>query len=261
MAASETFKAKIPETFMKYVRPETPKNVRLMAAKGTVPMPPSLLATMLTFFLNDPDSEIREAAQESLRAMPKSMVLKIAQEPAHPKTLDFFAREHPAEEPLLEAILLNKLSDDATFAFLAERVTEKLAVIVANNQVRLLRSPSIAEALKKNPHALKSDVDRVVSFLRMHGVLVEGESPVLTPEEVQAILQAPEPLPAAGEAAPAEEMPESMAGAFPDELIEEEEFDEESPDGKQKKESIGRTIAMMNVALKVRLALTGNKEV
>ena len=242
MPGEATFKVKIPPAIKNYLKPDAPKDARLLAAKGLVPMAPSMLATALTFLLQDADEEVREAAKRSLLEMPISMVQGIVKEPAHPKTLDFFGRGKMEEEKVVEAIILNPLTPDDTFVYLAEKVNERLASMIATNQVRLLRTPLIAETLRKNTNALKSVLDTMVSFLRISGVVLEGESPELTNEEIKQILNEPEPV--------------GAPPLLPQDLVEEKE--EEVTD--EKKKSLYQQIQGMAVAQKVKLALKGNKE-
>src|SRR5262245_29940731 len=110
MPDADAFKLKIPPAVTQYLKPDAPRDARMMAAKGLIPMTPSVLATVLTFFLGDADAEIKKEAQASLEGMPAGLVTKIVKEDLHPKTLDFFARKHVANEGILESILLNKLT-------------------------------------------------------------------------------------------------------------------------------------------------------
>jgi hypothetical protein len=253
MPEPSSFRVKIPPTIQQYLKSDAPKDVKLMAAKGLVPMPPLILATVLTFMFGDADEEVRSAARTTLLEMPDPVLEAILAEPVHPKTLDFFSRERISSDHILERILLNSNTNDETFLFLADKVPERLTTIIVNNQVRLLRTPAIAEALKKNPHALKSSIDTMVSFLRMSGILIEGESPELTGEEISQILQMPESQPVVtedGETLPPE--------GFPPELM--EEFEEEEEMTEEKKKGLYQELQNMTVGQKIKLALLGNKE-
>jgi len=243
MAEAEVFKIKIPPAVLKYLAPDAPREARLMAARGLVPMGPSVLLTALTYFLGDADEELRNTARATMLDMPPSVLFASLREPAHPKTLDFYGREKFGDETILEAILLNNHTPDETFVFLAGQVAERFVTIIANNQVRLLRAPAVAEGLRKNPNALKSVIDTMVSFLRISGVTLEGESPELTKEEIQQIINAPEPT-------EEDVLPEELT----DELKEGEELTE------QKKQTIYQRIQKLSVSQKVKLALKGNKE-
>lgn len=249
MAEETKFRVKIPPAIQQYLRPDASRDVKLLAAQGLVPMSPLIQATVLTFLMGDSDSEIASAAGKTLGEMPDNVLTTLLREPVHSKTLDFFAHQRTSAEHILEAILLNPNSTDETFAFLADKVPERLTTIIMNNQVRLLRVPAIGEAVKKNPHALRSSIDTMVSFLRMNGILLEGESPELTKQEIEKIL-APTPAPQ-GEALESVE--------FPAELL--EEFEEEEDETlEKKKQSLYQRIQAMNVGQKIKLALMGNKE-
>ncbi len=243
MSEIPKFKLKIEPTVLDYIKPEAPKENRLMMAKGAVPMPSSILATVLTFLLEDVDEEVRTQAKTGLLEMPKGVIQAILREPAHPKTLDFFAKEQFAQEDLMEPILLNPYTLDETCVFLAAKVSERLATIIISNQVRLLRTPTIAEILKQNPKALRSQLDAMVSFLRINGILLEGESPELTNEEIKLILDEPE---------------STGAQVIPKDLVEEEL--EDIPLTEEKKKTFQQIIRDLNVAQKIKLALRGNKE-
>ncbi len=241
MAEAPSFKLKIPPAVTQYLKPDAPRDARLIAAKGAVPMAPAVLVTALTYLLSDADEEIRITARGSLLEMPPMMVAGILKEPTHPKALDFFAHERVQDEKIIEPILLNPLTTDDTFIFLADQVCERHTTIIANNQVRLLRTPKIAETLKKNVNVLKSTIDTMVSFLRMSGVVIEGESAELTPQEIQTIIK---------------ESPDEAA--LPQVLTTENPPNQEVTEDKKK--SIYQTILTLTVAQKVKLSLKGNKE-
>jgi hypothetical protein len=254
MAEEKTFRVKIPPTIQPYLRSDAPKESRLMAARGLVPMSPLVLATVLTFMLKDADPEISDAARNTLLEMPDPVLKSLLVEPLHPRTLDFFAHEKVNAEQLLEAVLLNPNTGDETFVFLADKVPERLTTIIINNQVRILRTPAIGEKIKTNPNALKSSIDTMVSFLRLSGILLEGESPELTEEEMDLLLSTPKASPQEpGEPAsdPQEEFPPLLTEEFEEE---EEEVVEE------KKKDLYHRIQGMNVGKKIKLALLGNKE-
>jgi len=247
MSETSGFKLKIPPAVTKYVAPDAPKEIKMMAAKGLVPLAPPILASILAFFLKDADPEVHAAAKDSLMAMPDGMVTKLVSEEVHPKALDFFAHEKITQEPIIEGIILNKITYDDTIAFLAETVSEKLATIIGNNQVRLMRAPVIVQNLRKNTNALKSEVDRVVSFLRINGIVVEGEQVELTHQEIQEIINAEDA---------------KLDVGLPEELV--KEADESSPANtgttEEKRKNLTQMLTEMTVAQKVKLALKGNKE-
>ncbi len=242
-------KVQLPPEILKYISKDAPKKARMLAAKALVPMSPTVQLTVLYFLTSDADPSVAEAAKNTLLGLPLSMLKKTLSEPLHPKILDFFAREKKDEYEILEPILLNKYVDDETLICLAPQVDERAAQLIAGNQQRLLENPEIGSALKKNNKIPRNIIDRVVSFLRVNGIILEGESAELTQDEIKQILKdapSPEAL---------EEGKEEEAGLFPAEVL----FDDDKVDEEAKK-NILKKISEMTVSEKVKLALLGNKE-
>jgi hypothetical protein len=145
-----------------------------MAARGLVPAAPAELAMVLYQLALDPEPAVANAAKKTLADAPDEVVLAAAAGPIDAQVLDFIARTHERAQKTLEAVLLNRNASDETFAYFAERCSESIAELIASNEVRLLRSPSIIEALYMNPRARMSTVDRVIDLARRNGVTFEG---------------------------------------------------------------------------------------
>ena len=58
----------------KYARRDAPREVRLMAARGALPLPPVELATVLFALMHDDDAEIKSTARDSLEALPEGVI-------------------------------------------------------------------------------------------------------------------------------------------------------------------------------------------
>ena len=58
----------------KYVRRDAPAEVRRMAARGALPLPPAELATVLFALMHDAEAEIKTTARDSLEALPESVM-------------------------------------------------------------------------------------------------------------------------------------------------------------------------------------------
>ena len=149
----------------KYVRRDAPRDVRLMAARGALPLQPTELATVLFALMHDEDAEVKSTARDSLEQLPDSVIGSVLAAPAHPALLDHLARAFADDEERLERIALNPATADRTVAFLAARPFSSVVEIVANNQQRLMRSPAIVEALGSNPLTGRSVIERILAFL------------------------------------------------------------------------------------------------
>ncbi len=285
-------KVKIPEAITKYIKRDAPKEAKMLAAKATVPMAPMVQVSVLTFLIGDSEAEVAEEAKKSLLNMPGSILKSLLTENLHPKTFDFFVKNRTQEDDLMEQIVLNSSTPDDCFVYLADKTTGKVLDIIGQNQQRMLKTPEIANSFKKNPNASKAAIEKIVSFLRMRGIQVEGESTILNNKEINNIIkqtqaQAEEiatqnpqfSIPAAIQNAHTgfDEKDEDSEDDFyedDDEVMDEDGgfsdddlggdfdlFEDKADASDEEKKSIAAQIEGMSIPHKVKLALLGNKEV
>ena len=67
----------------RYVRQDAPVEVRRMAARGALPLPPLELATVLFALLHDADTEVKTQARDSLEKLPESVYAVVLSSPTH----------------------------------------------------------------------------------------------------------------------------------------------------------------------------------
>jgi hypothetical protein len=168
----------------KYARADAPREVRLMAARGALPLSPVELATLLFALMHDEDAEVKSTARDSLENLPDGVLQTVLTGPSHPAVLDHLARSFRDDEPRVECIALNPATADATVAFLAELPFKKLVDIASNNQERLLRCPAIVDALGDNPLTGRSVIDRILNFLGMDSPREDDVDEVVDAEAV-----------------------------------------------------------------------------
>lgn len=227
-----------PEKIKLALQPDAKKENKLLIAQGLIPLPPNLMIEALRILSFDADTEVQSTSKTTVEKMPSNILINLAQTLKTPETLDFLARICFTNEQVFEKLLINPLTPDDTVINLATIANEKQTILIANNQVRILRNPQIAESLKKNTNMLRSEMDRLISFLRMNGIVLEGESAELTLQEIESILQ------------------------LGDEEIPEELLVDDSKEGLSdaKRLSIYQYIQTINTGQKIKLALKGNKE-
>jgi hypothetical protein len=223
----------------RYARSDAPREARLMAARGALPLPPIEIASVLFALLHDPDPEVKTLAGESLASLPDGVCNAVLSGPAHPALLSYLARVFADEEGRLEVIALNPASDDRTIAFLAARPFKRVVEIVANNQERMLRAPEIVDALGSNPLTGRAVIDRILSFL--------GEEPSedaargeINDSDAEAALRA---------------VLGDEFGGYASELIQESDDESDS-----RNTNLYALIQKMSVFQKIKLARLGNRE-
>jgi hypothetical protein len=234
----------------RYVRRDAPVDVRRLAAKGALPLPPIELATVLFALSHDPDDEVKSRARESLEGLPPTIADAVLTGDTHPAVLGYLAHAWKEDGARIEKIALNPATDDRTFVFMAGLPQKRVVEIVANYQTRLLRCSEIAEALGENPATSRSTIDRILGFLgfQKHA----GEPDESGPQEAVS----PDALTDDAAAAALRAFLGDDASAFTSGLIEETE-------GELDPEEAGNLFALvqkMTIMQKIKLARMGNKE-
>ena len=153
----------------KYVRSDTAREARLMAARGAVPLEPPELATVLFALIHDTDEEIRARAATSLAELPENICIAVLSSPVHPALLAHLAHIHRDHESLLEVLVLNPATADDTLAFVAGLQHARLVELISQNQQRMLRHEGIVEALGRNPLTGRATIERILGFLDLEG--------------------------------------------------------------------------------------------
>ena len=234
----------------RYVRRDAPTEVRRMAARGALPLPPTELATVLFALSHDPDDEVKQTARESLDGLPENVADGVLSGETHPAVLGYLAHAWKDDGERMEKLALNARTDDRTFAFLASLPHRRVVDIAAQNQQRLLRAPEIVDALGENPLTGRATIDRILSFLGVDKPEAEVS------EEPDSELPPPTELTDEAAVSALRAFLGDDASAFASELI-------EDSDGELDPEEQGNLYALvqqMNVMQKIKLARMGNKE-
>jgi hypothetical protein len=246
----------------KHVDPKSPVPLRMMAAKSLVPMAPQEMALVLYQLALDTHATVKSTASDTFKATPVGLLRTAFTASTPPAVLDWAAELFHERQEVLELVVTNPQVADPTVERLARDSSASLSDLIAENQVRLLRSPRIIEALYMNPEARMSTVDKLVDLARRNGVALDG-LPALRPlmESQEPILEpAPEP--------PAEavvEEADEMFGQFLSQALFEEDVTAEQPTDEPAEPSpLARTrqhyLTTLRVPQKIRVAILGSRD-
>jgi hypothetical protein len=222
----------------RYARSDAPRDARLMAARGALPLPPIDLASVLFALLHDPDAEVKQLASQSLAGLPDGICRAVLSGDTHPALLSYLSRVFDENSEHLELLALNAVTDDATIAFMAGRPFKRVVEIIANNQERMVRAPEIVDALGSNPLTGRAVIDRILAFLG-EDLSQDGEQEEISESDAEAALRAI--------------LGDELAG-FASELV--QESDQEISEST----NLYALIQKMSVFQKIKLARLGNKE-
>jgi hypothetical protein len=225
-----------------------PRDLRLLAAQGALPLTTADLADLLHHLTGDREPEVRSTAAASLRQIPAGEMLPVVKDRLTSTGVLDWVLTQREERELREVALQNPSTSDDAIQSLAGSLHSELAELVVINQVRLLRRTSLLEALEVNPN-LSNDQKRRLRELR------ETFKVGLAPEAPPA--PAPEP-------APAEEPAPVPEEAIVDTPVTEDEalvrYLAEDERAEPEKVGVVQRIYRLNTAEKVITALKGTRE-
>ena len=152
-----------------------PSSVKLMAVRGMAPLRPAELLLVIYQLSFDADAEVRKAAEAAPAALPDKLLLGPLGEALPAQALHFYAERLPKERgQAIDKILYNRATADDTFVHLAGKLDEAGLEIILQNEVRLLRSTALVEALYFNKNARMSSVSRALELCARNQVRPAG---------------------------------------------------------------------------------------
>src|SRR5512144_2172990 len=107
-----------------------PRDLRLMAAQGLLPLKPEDLVEMWTDLVQDPDEGVSGAAGKSLAEFPAAELLPILKSRETPASVLSWAVANRSERELREVTLQNTSLPDETIEALAPSLSQELAELV-----------------------------------------------------------------------------------------------------------------------------------
>ena len=256
---------KFPEKVRKFVSPDAPPGMRMMLARGLVPMKPLVQLCALHQLAHGDDTEVAETASASVRKVPHATVLQIAAQPMLPVVLDWLTEVYADDRDVVRTVLLNRMTDMDTLVRVAKIANEETCEVIARNQQRLIESSDLVHALYMNRNTRASTADRVIDFAARNGLdlsSIPGYRDIIAAVEGEDLSSR-----TAEEDARIDETFRTVTEAFADEDEDEDEIhaperahrreeDQEEEQGGTKKSAAGR-IRTMNIAQKLRLANLG----
>jgi hypothetical protein len=240
----------LPPNMRKHVDPAAPVPLRMMAAKTLVPLSPSDMLGALFMLTFDAEQNVRDTAAKSAAGLPDRILgSALRDEGVQAPVLGWFLGLLKANDTYAEMLVLNATTPDEAVADVAATCSPKLAEIIGQNQLRLLRHEDIVRKLCTNPNASQALIDSVCDFGVRSGLML-ADVPQM--QEARVRLFGPQ----AAEAPP-------DPGPTAEQVLQDfKEVQEEgaAPMEEGKKLNLTQRIMKMSIAEKIKLATLGNKE-
>ncbi len=242
----------LPVNLRKHVDPKAPVPLRMMAAKALVPFNPSDMLGALFMLTFDPEANVRETATKTAAGLPDRVLAPgLRDEEVQPEVLGWLSGHLRGKDVYTEMLVLNGSTPDEAVAELARDCSAKIAEIISQNQLRLLRTENILRNLCNNPNASPALVDSVCDFAVRSGMTL-ADVPQMQAARVR--LFGPQVV----NAPPPEQGP--TAEQILEELGEDGQEETAAPLEEGKRLNVTQRIMKMTISEKIKLATLGNKE-
>jgi hypothetical protein len=186
------------QLFTGIIEGKVPRQVRLFAAQGMLPVPREDLLRLQFLLSADPDEELADAARASIkRETDVTLVDWIRESAIEALVLDLVVRVRD-EETVWSAVAVAPTVSDETLRVLARHGSPLVQDIVVTNQVRVMSCLEILDDLKANPRISPVVLRRIKEFeeefiekaLAQEGALEQEEVRNVSIEEALGALRA-----------------------------------------------------------------------
>jgi hypothetical protein len=146
------------------VKGQVPRQVRLFAAQGLLPISREELLGLQCVLSSDPNEELAKVAADSVRGEELNTILDwIRDHPPESLVLDQLIRVRD-EEAIWAAVASHANVSDETLRVIAKNATPMVQDIIITNQVRVLGCLEILDDLRANPQINQVVLRRVREF-------------------------------------------------------------------------------------------------
>lgn len=143
---------------------EVPRQVRLFAAQGMLPVTREDLLRLQVVLSADPDEELATVAAESLADVPTQVLVGwVRSEQLESMVLDLLIRVRDDDE-IWAAVAQRAATSDQTLRVMARHGSRLIQDIIITNQVRVLQCLELLDDLRTNPHVDQVILRRVKEF-------------------------------------------------------------------------------------------------
>jgi hypothetical protein len=221
---------------------KSPKNLRMMAAKGLAPIPLNEMLELLISLSIDTDSEISSQAKRTIASWDEEDILtQLQSQDCAPSVLKHFGVPTNPDR-ILRAIIANPLSPESVLASLALKVPARLLEAILDNRARIVNTPDILENIRHNPSAT-AEILRLIQEIEVEffGVKRKKYNVGVAIESIPLEPQTPE-----------------LEAEIP---LDDLSLEGLPPEGEERQAAISIRLSTLSVREKIRYALFGTREI
>lgn len=243
----------LPPNMRKHVDPASPAPLRMMGAKSLLPLAPADMLGVLYMLTFDADPGVKETATKTAANLSDRFSAGLRDENVPAPVLGWFLSMLRSKDVYAEMLVLNATTPDEAVAEVARDCSPKIAELIGQNQLRVLRHENILRNLCTNPHATGALIDSVCDFAVRSGMALT-DVPQMQAARVRVF--GPQAAAAPPDLGPTAE---DILKEFQDDVAKDKD-DAAAPMEEGKKLNLTQRVMKMTIAEKIKLATLGNKE-
>jgi len=155
----------LPVSAQKAIRPDAPRPLRLLAARGVIPgLKPAEIVQVVSVLVGSDDGEIASVAESTLKNLPPPILEGALGQDLPASVIDRLARAHVNRHEVIEQLLRMPRINGDTLQFMAQTADERSGELIATNERLMLTNPAVIEKLYMNKRVRMSTADRLVEL-------------------------------------------------------------------------------------------------
>ena len=235
---------------------ELPDHAKGAIVQGLMPLDPEILIEA-SYWICRELPELLETARETFSNMPDGAKIGFFKNPElEPELIEFYLSGFPVSKEIKSAAILNPATPGTAIEAIAPDLEAELIDLAVNNQVKIQETPSIIQALEKNPQLSINQKQKLEEYGRL--LLKPVVSPAeelahksLEEVEAEAIADAMAYVKVFGKEKERKKTPKAAKPKPAESEQDQEEL---------KSMSIIEGIANMTIPQKIQLAIKGDRE-
>jgi hypothetical protein len=231
----------------------SPKNMRMLIARGMAPLAAGEMLDLLICLLNDSDIEISLQAKKTIEAWDEKEILSLLkQKDCTLAVLEYFSScNYP--ESFLQSIIENPSSSGKIIAALATSAPPSLLGTILDNRTRILEFPQILESIYSNP-SVTSEVLRLAKEIADAFLGSKRKDYAIEPSSKQEF-ESPQDL------KPISEYDSEIELLISEPPLDDLTLEGLPQEGSERESAITHRISSMPVREKIKYALFGSREI
>jgi hypothetical protein len=144
---------------------KAPPPLRQMGARGIAPgLRPHEAVTVIALLAESDDEAVSGTARATLEKLPPPLLAGAINPDLPPGVVDAIAPRYSTDAAVMEKFLALPQIPMETVAIIAARASEAVAELIATNEERMLRNPTVIEKLYLNKSTRMSTADRLIEL-------------------------------------------------------------------------------------------------